>query len=61
MLFEHVIDNLSEMVDWDGNIEYCLLMMCIGFTCSKLLYYEVEKLFLKMKCGLLFFCGVILS
>ena len=54
IVFENVIGNFSKMVDCDGNVEYDLLMMCTGFTCSKLLYCEVEELFLKMIYGLLF-------
>ena len=50
-IFENVIGNLSKMVNCVGNVEYGLLMMCTSFTCSKLLYCEVEKLFLKIICG----------
>ena len=50
-VFENVINNLSKMVNCVENVEYSLLMMCTSFTCSKLLYYEVEKLFLKIICG----------
>ena len=47
-VFENVIGNLSKMIDSVENVEYGLLMMCTSFTCSKLLYYEVDKLFLKI-------------
>ena len=49
-VFENVIGNLNKMIDY---VEYGLLMMCTSFTCSKLLYYEVDKLFLKIICGFL--------